>query len=257
MNGLVTMFKKEILEIIRSKKLLILIILFGFISISSPIIAKLIPVLLKSLPETPGLVINLPTPTWKDAIDQLAKNLGQIGMVVIIFVFAGSIADEKVKRTLEMVLPKPIKRSAFILSKYFASIVAVKVIFILSMVVFYFYTFSLLGSFSILHFIWLSLFLLIYLILILSLSLFFSTISSSQIAAVGFTFLTEVVFAMIIVYFKKLAKYSPDYVLSHYQELMANGNVSDFLPGALIAILIILIFVGLSVQFFNRQEVER
>jgi ABC-2 type transport system permease protein len=251
------MFKKEILEIIRSKKLLILIILFGFIAISSPILAKLLPVLLKSMPSTPGVTFNIPEPTWKDAIDQLLKNISQIGMIVIIFIFAGSIADEKSKKTLEMVLSKPISRANFILAKFLASITAVKVVFLASMVIFYLYTISLLGSFSLVNFIWLSVFLLIYLILVLSLTLFFSTISASQIAAVGFTFLVQIVYSTGINYIKSLKDYSPSYVLSNYQELMHKGNFSDFLPSAIVSIILVLLFIAVSIQLFKKQEVER
>lgn len=255
--NLTIMIKKELTDIVRSKKLLILVILFAFIAISSPILAKLMPVLLKSIPQTPGITISVPDPTWKDAIDQLIKNLSQIGMIVIIFIFAGSVTEEKTKKTLELVLTKPISRPAFILSKFLSSILVAKLVFIIAMIVFYLYTISILGSFSLLNFFWLSLFLLIYLILVLSLTLFFSTISASSITAIGLTFLAQIIFATFIGYIKSLQDYSPTYILGHYEELMQNGFNLEFLPPIFISLGLIIILTLASTSFFQKHEVER
>lgn len=257
MNSFTTMFKKELLEIYRSKKFLILVIIFAFIAISSPILAKLIPNLLKSMPATPGLTITLPDPTWKDAIDQLVKNLIQFGYIVIIFMFAGSIAEEKNKKTLEIVLTKPVSRASLVLAKFCASGLYLKLVFIASAIVFYFYTFQLFGSFSIVNYLWLCLFLLIFLFLILAVTIFFSAMANTQITAVGLAFLTTIVFTTVIGYIKKLTDYSPSFVVSNYKELMESGKVADFLPSALTSLgLIVLLTIG-AIYVFKRQEIER
>ncbi len=257
MKNLITIIKKEFLELVRSKKLLILIILFGFIAISSPIIAKLIPTLLKNMPATPGLTISLPDPTWNNAIDQLVKNISQIAMIIIMFMFAGTVADEKNKKTLEITLTKPISRTSFILGKYLANFGATKIIFILASALFYLYTTSLFSAFSLINFVLLTIFMLIYLMVICALTIFFSTINTNPIVAVAQAFFVEIIFATAISYFKKAADYSPTYVLSNYKILMEQGNYTDFLPSAIISIVIIIFFVLLSIFLFQRQEVER
>ncbi len=252
-----TIFKKEITELTRSKKILILSILFLFIAVSSPIIAKLIPTLLKSIPSTPGLIITLPTPTWNDALDQFVKNISQIAMIVIIFVFAGSIAEEKNKKTLEMVLTKPIPRNIFVLAKITSSFFVTKIIFLVTAAIFYFYTVSTFTSFSLINFFWLCIFTLAFLLLIEAITVFFSTITNNQITAVGFAFLTEIIFSTLIAYFKKIADYSPTYVFGHYKELMANGVLTHFWPPLIVTIGLICVLILVSMHFFQKQEIER
>lgn len=257
MSVLHVMIKKELLEIYRSKKFLILIILFAFVAISSPIIAKILPSILKSMPATPGLTINLPDPTWRDAMDQFIKNIGQIGSIVLFILFAGSISEEKNKKTLELVLTKPVSRTNFILAKFMANIGATKVVFILAAIVFYIYTTSLLGAFSLLNFVWLAIFLLIFIVFVISLSLFYSAIMNSSSTAIVMAFLTDVVISIIFGYVKALRDYTPRYVLNNYQDLMANGQLSHFWPSIITNLVLIIVLVGASVYFFRRQEVER
>lgn len=257
MNAFWTMFKKECLEIYRSKKFLILVAIFAFIAIGSPILAKLIPTLLKSMPATPGITFSVPEPTWKDAIDQLVKNLIQFGYIVIIFMFAGAIAEEKNKKTLELVLTKPISRTSFVLAKFFAAGIYLKVIFLASMIAFYAYTVSLFGNFDVVHFVWLSVFLLLFFVLILALTIFASTVSNSQIGAAGLAFIVSIIFTTVVGYIKNLADYSPSYALSNYKNLMADGKVLDFLPSAITSLGLIFVLVLTAVLVFRKQEIER
>jgi ABC-2 type transport system permease protein len=209
------------------------------------------------MPQTPGLTINIPEPTWRDAADQFIKNISQIAMIVIIFMFAGTIAEEKNKKTLEIVLTKPISRKKFVLAKFLSSFVITKLVFIGCSVIFYAYTVSLFGQFSAVNFIWLVVFTLVYLILIEALTIFFSAISSSQILAVGLAFVTEIVFATAISYIKKAADYSPTYILSNYKHLMENGNFADFLPSAAISVAVIVLLAAAAAYLFQNQEIER
>lgn len=257
MSQIFTLLSKEFLEIYRSKKLLILIILFAFVAISSPIIAKLIPTILKSMPATPGITIDIPEPIWKDAVDQFVKNLGQIGMIVIIFTFAGAVADEKSKKTLEIILTKPVSRFNFILAKFKASFIATATVFAAASLVFYFYTLSTFGSMDGTAFFWIALFSFIYIAVILALTLFFSAISKSLIVAVGLAFLTEIIAATFFGYIKKIADYSPAFINGNYKELYGGGDLSKFLPSLLCSIGAIIIFFLLSVFFFKKQEIER
>ena len=66
------LYRKDLMEQMRSKKVMILAIIFLFLALASPITAKLMPQLLKSL-ATPGITITIPEPTYKDAIDQFKK----------------------------------------------------------------------------------------------------------------------------------------------------------------------------------------
>ena len=124
---LLTLLKKDLMEQWRTKKILILIIIFLFVAISSPIIAKLTPELLKSI-SVPGLTINLPAPTYSDSLDQFIKNTSQIALLVLVFVVAGAVSDEKNRKSLEILLTPNFKQINFSMdssSNSFNSIVLV------------------------------------------------------------------------------------------------------------------------------------
>lgn len=251
-----TLLHKEATEIVRSKKLLILCIIFGFVAVASPIIAKIIPEIFKNV-STGSITFIIPEPTWKDAVDQFIKNTSQFGLIVIIFMFAGAIADEKSKKTLEMLLTKPISRVSFILSKFVAAKLYISGVFILSAVVFYSYAVSLFSSFSLANYAWMVLFLLVYLITILAVTIFFSTISKSQIMAVGLAFFVTIIFTTIIGFIKSISDYSPTYIIANYKDLMLDGKYANFLPAFYASLGIIIVLVVLSIFFFQKQEIER
>jgi len=256
MKAFFTLLHKEATEIFRSKKLLILGIIFGFVAISSPIIAKIIPEIFKNI-QTGGITFNIPEPTWRDAIDQLVKNTSQFGLIVIIFMFAGAVAEEKSKKTLEMLLTKPISRVSFVLSKFVSAKLYISGVFVLSAVVFYSYAVSLFSNFSLANYAWLILFLLVYLLTILAVTIFFSTISKSQIMAVGLAFFGSIIFTTIIGYIKAISDYSPAYIVANYKDLMLDGKFANFLPSFYTSIGIIIVLVVLSIIFFQKQEIER
>jgi len=256
MSKFITLVKKEFLEQKKTSRLLILIILFAFFAISSPILAKLTPQIIKSI-QTPGITINLPDPTSKDAIDQFVKNISQLISFVLVFMLAGAIADEKSKKTLEIVLAKPINRSVFILAKFASYLASIKISFILSAVIFYLYTRSVFGDFDLGRFTIISLLLLVYLLFISSVTLMGSAISKSTIAAAGIGFAGMILFGTIAGYIKPISKYAPDYIIRHYPELLSNGWDIKFLPSAITSIILIFVFVLISIYVFKKQEVER
>ncbi len=247
--------KKEFLELIRTKKILILVIIFLFVSISSPIIAKLIPTIFKNM-EMQGIKLTIPEATWRDSIDQFIKNISQLAIIVIVFMFAGSVAEEKNKKTLEMILTKPISRNNFIVSKYIAAISATILILLISSIIFYFYTTSIFGHFSFNNFSLLVLLVALYIAQTVALTIFCSTLFTNQIFVAGLSFFIEIVLVSILGSIDKISKYFPGYILGHYKNLIENGNISDFLPSVLVSLAIIVLLVYSSLTIFRKQEIE-
>lgn len=256
MNSFFVLLNKEIKELVRSKKLLIAAILFLFSAIASPIIAKLIPQIMQNV-SVPGMTLDLPDPTWRDAIDQLVKNVNQIVGIILVFLFAGAITEEKNKKTLEIVLTKPISRTSFVLAKIFSSFGLLAVSLVAMAVVFYLYTYSLLGAFSVANFSWLVLVLFIYLGLIATITIFMSTIAGNQISAVGLAFFAEIILFTLLDYIKSIKHFLPGYALGHYKEIMADGRMGDYLPSILVSLGLIILFTIFSIAIFKKQEVER
>lgn len=114
--------KKELMEIFRTSKIIILPVLFVFFGILSPLSAKYMNLILSLAGEQQGISIKLPDPTFVQSYEQLFKNLYFIMIIVCILVFAGTVSEEKSKGTALLVLTKCLSRNGFILGKLTAAI---------------------------------------------------------------------------------------------------------------------------------------
>lgn len=117
MIGLGTLLDKDLREQWRTKRLLVVTLVFAAFGILSPVIARFTPELIDALGGTGGVVIEMPTPTLADAIGQFVRNLGQTGVLAAILLAMGAIATEKERGTAAMWLTKPTTRGAFLFSR--------------------------------------------------------------------------------------------------------------------------------------------
>ena len=121
MNGFAVLLRKDILERWRTFRLPAIGLIFLIFGLMSPLLAKYTPELIERF--AGDVEISFPTPTTKDAVDQIIKNLAQTGPIAAILLGMGVIASEKQRGTAALILTKPVTRSAFILSKFLALIV--------------------------------------------------------------------------------------------------------------------------------------
>jgi len=105
----------------------------------SPLGAKYLPELLK-LTLGDQLTIPLPTPTAVMALEQLQKNLGQLGTLVAIALAMSSVAGELDRGTAALVLAQPVTRPAFLVAKFIAIGVVLGAATLLAVIVAWFYT---------------------------------------------------------------------------------------------------------------------
>ncbi|MGI6641063.1 MAG: ABC transporter permease [Limnochordia bacterium] len=119
MNHFHVFFKKELRESVRAHRLLIILTIFFMFGVMNPLTAKLTPDLLaKFLPE--GMIIELPVPSSLDSWAQFFKNVTQMGLIVVLLVFSGILANEITQGTLINLLTKGLSREAVITAKYAA-----------------------------------------------------------------------------------------------------------------------------------------
>ena len=109
MAGLRPFLRKELLEQWRTLRLPVVSVVFLLVGLSSPLLARFTPELLKAVAGD-QFQIQLPTPTAADAVAQLAKNLGQFGALIAVLLAMGAVATEKERGTAAMVLSKPVRR---------------------------------------------------------------------------------------------------------------------------------------------------
>lgn len=76
-----------------------------------------------------GMTITAPRAVLADAYIQFFKNTGQMGLIVLLLVFSGSLVQELTRGTLINILSKGLKRSTVILSKYTAAMLLWTIIY--------------------------------------------------------------------------------------------------------------------------------
>ncbi len=115
MNAFFAFVQKEILEIWRTKKILLLLVIFSLFGIMNPLIAKLTPEILKI---SFGESVPIPIPTSLDSWTQFYKNISQMGVYLFAIIFSGIASQEVAKGTLIPLTTKGLKRRTVILSKW-------------------------------------------------------------------------------------------------------------------------------------------
>ncbi len=116
MTGYRTFLGKELSEFVHTWRVWVLGAITAFLALSGPPLAKLTPVLLRSL-NTGGLRIDVPTPTWVDSYAQWTKNLTGMLLIALVISLGGVVASELKAGTAVLMLTKPLSRRAFVLAK--------------------------------------------------------------------------------------------------------------------------------------------
>jgi ABC-2 type transport system permease protein len=116
MRGYTVLLIKELAEQWQTRRLPVVAVIFVLIGLGSPVLAKYTPDIVKLAASS--IEIHVPTPTIEDAVDQLIKNLGQVGVLTAILLAMGSVAGEKASGTAAFVLVKPVSRLAFLGAKF-------------------------------------------------------------------------------------------------------------------------------------------
>jgi ABC-2 type transport system permease protein len=119
MSGFGALLRKELLEQWRTARLPLVATVFLLVGLSSPLLARFTPELIKALAGDQFQIV-LPSPTAAEAYDQLAKNLGQFGALISVLLAMGAVATEKERGTAALILTKPAGRGAFLVAKLVA-----------------------------------------------------------------------------------------------------------------------------------------
>lgn len=116
MEGYRILLRKELLELVRTLRLPVVLIVLALLGLLSPLFARYIREILEAVggAEFQGAI---PDPVPRDAVIQLTRNLGQIGVLITILVTMGTVAGEKERGTAAFLLTKPIGRAAFLAAK--------------------------------------------------------------------------------------------------------------------------------------------
>ena len=190
--------RKELTELGRTRKFLIVAAVLVVFGLTSPLIARFTPDLLKSIPNMPaGLAGIIPAATLADAVGQYVKNMGQFGVLLALLLTMGSVAQEKERGTASMILTHPVSRLNFLLAKFTALGIMFAVTTAVAALCCWYYTLLLFEALPLGPYLALNGLILVVFLVYISVTLLCSTLVRTQGAAAGLAFAALVVVAGI------------------------------------------------------------
>ncbi len=247
------MLQKELKEILRTYRWLLLPCVFLVLGLGQPIAFKLMPEILKnSLP--PGTTLVMPPTAPMDVLKATLGQFNQMGVLMVILVVMGTVAQEKASGVAAAVLVKPVARGAYLAAKFFACSLLAAVAFWLGLGASAYYTQALIGPVD-----WQAawsggLVYLLYLLITVALAILASTLFSGQASAGGAALLGILALTLL----PKLASWSerlfPGALIGQAEKIFA-GKEPELLwqPLAFNAGLIVVLLTA-AVLILKRQE---
>lgn len=253
MNSFLVFFQKEWVELFRAKKLYILIAVFAFFGMISPMSSRYMAEIL-ALAANDMLTIQVPPTTWVDSWGQFYNNLSQMGGICVILLSMSSVVGEKRSGSAALTLTKNLSHAVFITAKFLSAAVCFLIALLLSVTLCYGYTLYLYGyagepaailmgcaAYSLFTFV------------LLGVTVLASTAAQSTAVSAVLSFFGFIVL-ILSGYLPAIGRILPGSLLSKTVELSAGAQPSG-MPGAvLVSVFVVALCLLLSAQILKRQE---
>lgn len=254
MRSFLAFTKKELLEANRTYKLWIMAAVFLLLGIMNPITAKITPQLLKDfMPQ--GIKITISEPTALDSWTQFFKNVPQMGLIVLVIMFSGIMAAEFSRGTLIIILTKGIARRTVILSKFTMAVSLWTRDLAVCFTVSYAYTVYFWNGNGLSDIAVAVLCLWLFGVLLVSAVMLGGVLFRNSYGALLFV-LGLIAIMFIVNLIPQLQKYNPILLAAGNMDLITNKlAVSDLTVPAVICVTVIVGFMILAVEAFNKKQV--
>ncbi|MBU4225219.1 MAG: ABC transporter permease [Chloroflexi bacterium] len=250
----VIVLRKELLEQWRTFRFLIVAAVLVAFGLSSPLLAKFTPEILKTIPNMPPeLASIIPAPTLADAVTQYIKNMSQFGILLALLMTMGMVAQEKERGTAALMLTRPVSRGTFLLAKFMAQALTFAASLILAALGCWYYTLLLFealpwGPFLALN----GLMLLVFLVYI-AVTLLCSTLARTQGAAAGLSFAALILIGGIGS-LPRISDYSPGRLFG-WGTAMTLGSGEAAWPALWVSVGLIFAALLAAWLVFRKQEI--
>jgi ABC-2 type transport system permease protein len=246
--------RKELIEQWRTYRLLVVVaVLLLFGGFIAPLTAKYTPELIEALaPGGSDIAQLIPEPTASVVVQEYIESISQFGVLVVLLVTMGAVAGEKAKGTAALMLVKPLPRGVFLGAKFVALGATFAVGLLIAAMACYYYTLVLFEALDISSWLALNGLLLLFLLVWVAVTLFCSTLTSSQVVAGGLAF-GLLMFLSILSALPRVGDYLPGRLVSWAGGMM-NGGADPMwtaVGGSLVLVLVALIGAW---AIFERQE---
>lgn len=253
MSATVTFWHKEWLAAWRNYHILILAAVFVVFGIEAPLMAKLMPDLMK-LALGNQLSINLPQPTSSDSWQQFYKNTTQIGVFLLSLVFSGTVSQEVSSGTLVNLVTKGLPRYAVIIAKYLVAVVQWITAIGGSFLITWGYTATYFSDDKSPH-VWLAILpVLLFGLFFMAVVLLGSTLINSNYA--GFL-VAALVFAGLVLlnYVKAVKRWNPIALITDNLDLLSGTEkITHIMPACAVTVVAALMILCATVWAFNRKK---
>ncbi|SEW34679.1 ABC transporter permease [[Clostridium] fimetarium] len=254
MRGYMAFVKKEFMENTRTYKLLILFAVFLIFGMMGPVIAKLTPELIKSM-DLQGIPFTIPVPTAKDSYIQFFKNDGQMGLLILVLIFGGTLTREYTKGTLINVLTKGLPRKTVIFAKYTVGSILWTVSLVLSLLTTYGYTVYLFPNDNVYNIVPSVGCLWIFGLFLLAVIIFASTLVESSYSCLLITALILILLFTINIV-PAIVPYNPVLLASGNVSMLEQGyDFSDVIKSLSVTIVAIVGLIWAAVIIFNKKKI--
>jgi len=252
MKQFIILLKKDLLELYRTKKILIIGFIFIIFALLSPLMAKMTPELLKYAGNE-VVQINMPDATILDSYGQFVKNISQLGLFTLIIALGGIIVNERKKGLYTNLINNSVKKYNFILSKVISQILIFTGIYAVSALLFSTYNYVIFNQFIIEYSFLSFVSLYIYLVFIICLVNLFSAISKSTIMSILLGIATALAISFFDIF--KFGKYLPNYLVSISSSILNNTSGLNYVYKNIgITLLISIILVAASIKLCSNKE---
>ncbi|MCL2382654.1 MAG: ABC transporter permease [Oscillospiraceae bacterium] len=255
MRQFMILLRKDLLEIFRTKKFLIILSVFIVMALLSPITAYIMPDLFNSLGEELGeeFAMLMPDATIVDSYLQFVSNISQIGMFTIVMCFGGSIVKERKKGLYVTLKNNGVKKHWFIFSKLKSQFIVVTIIYVLAVLVFIGYNYILFNEFVTTYSLLSFTALYVFLLFVICVTNFFSSVSRGAIMSIILTLVT--IFGMALLDLFAFGRYLPNFLLSLSLRIFSDDSYIELLyRNIVLTLLISTIFVLASIRFCRHKE---
>ena len=247
---------KELLELRRSGRLLLLVILFTVFGVMNPATAKLTPWLLQTMSdslEASGITVTEYTVTAMDSWVQFFKNM-PMAMLVILVMFGGIFTSEYARGTLIPLLAKGLGRNAVAAAKTFTMLLVWSAGYLLSYGITCFYNDYYWDSSVVKNYAFAAFGLWLFGVLLISCITFFSSFAGSTLQVllgVGAVYIALTLSAMI----GTIREYLPSFLLQSGDLLTGQAQPSDYTSAVCITAAASVVLLTASVPITTKRRV--
>jgi ABC-2 type transport system permease protein len=252
MSGFAVLLRKELLEGWRTLRLPLVAIVFLLVGLSSPLLARFTPEILKAVGGDQFQII-LPTPTAADAYDQLAKNAGQFGALIAILLAMGAVATEKERGTAALILTKPAGRGAFLVAKMAAIAATLGIGTAIAAAGAWFYTLVLFEPLSIPGFAAAAVLMWLAMLVYAAITFLASTLTRSALAAAGVGVAGLIVLGILGV-IPAIGRFLPGGLGAAARSLALGQTEVDVIVPVISSVVLVVGLVAVAWLAFRRQE---